>query len=208
MPIAFYQVHPQANVSLWKITESIEELRQMMSAITDESACEADFKLESSVKEWMASRLALAHLLPPSFAIYRKENKGLGLLNSALNVSVSHTKGYAAAIVSRYKCGVDVEIVGNRIARIAHKFVGQNEQWAMDIEELYQLWGAKETMYKIDGHGGLDFKKQLEVSQPLEKKVWVGEIRKQPNGIKCVLYKKQTEQALLVWGIESSSLIL
>lgn len=65
------------------------------------------------------------------------------------HVSISHTQGFVALIVSKTKeVGVDVEYISDRVKRIASKFMRKDEK-AVDVDSLLVHWCAKETIYKL-----------------------------------------------------------
>ena len=65
------------------------------------------------------------------------------------HISISHTLGYVAVILSRdYEVGVDIEYVSDRVNRISSRFVRDDEVFA-DTKDKLIAWCAKETMYKL-----------------------------------------------------------
>lgn len=85
--------------------------------------------------------------------------------NSDLNLSLSHSKYWGAAAVSKHHLlGIDVETLENRIERIAHKFLHPQEIESITqnrIEMLTLYWSAKESLYKLYSKKQLDFANQL-----------------------------------------------
>ncbi|KAF0242306.1 MAG: 4'-phosphopantetheinyl [Chitinophagaceae bacterium] len=87
------------------------------------------------------------------------------LPNEQYHFSISHSGDYAAAIVSStHRVGIDAEMVTDRVNRIKHKFLHQDELDSIHhlsgselIEQLTILWGAKEAMFKWWGRGDIDF---------------------------------------------------
>ncbi len=65
------------------------------------------------------------------------------------HISISHTLGYVAVILSReYEVGIDVEYVSDRVNRISSRFLRDDEVFT-DIIDILTAWCAKETMYKL-----------------------------------------------------------
>ena len=65
------------------------------------------------------------------------------------HISISHTLGYVAVILSRdYEVGVDIEYVSDRVNRISSRFLRDDEVFA-DTKDKLIAWCAKETMYKL-----------------------------------------------------------
>ncbi len=74
------------------------------------------------------------------------------------NISISHTKGYVAIILS-HNCNVaiDVECISPRVNKVAYRFLRPDEN-APDLLSRLVHWCAKETMYKYfsEQHLGFD----------------------------------------------------
>jgi len=65
------------------------------------------------------------------------------------HISISHTIGYVAVIISReYEVGVDIEYVSDRVNRISSRFLRDEEDFTDTTDKLI-AWCAKETMYKL-----------------------------------------------------------
>ena len=71
-----------------------------------------------------------------------------------------------------YDHGVDLEWIDERIIRLASKFCNVSElqvpYFLNDVLWYTLIWSAKESLYKVDGMGQLEFKKQLAVHFTLE----------------------------------------
>jgi phosphopantetheinyl transferase len=91
--------------------------------------------------------------------------------NLPLHVSLSHSKLWAAAAVSRERIvGIDVETIENRIERIAHKFLLPHELVNISqnrVETLTLYWSAKESLYKLYSFKQLNFAEHLKI-EPFE----------------------------------------
>ena len=73
------------------------------------------------------------------------------------NISISHTKGFVAVILSRsHNVAVDVEYVSPRINKITDKFLRSDED-APDMFSRLVHWCAKETLYKLFSEQHLGF---------------------------------------------------
>lgn len=68
---------------------------------------------------------------------------------NGLEISLSHTRGWAAMIVSADKAvGIDIEYCSDRVNRIASRFIRPDEQSDTLGQRLIN-WSAKETVYKL-----------------------------------------------------------
>ena len=78
-----------------------------------------------------------------------REQSGKPVLQNGWKISISHTKGFCCVIISPDReVAVDIEYTSDRVNRIAHMFIREDEQ-ADTIDEKLIHWSAKETMYKL-----------------------------------------------------------
>ncbi len=174
MPIAqITQLNPSVSFALWKIDESLEELKALYPFSKADTDILNEQKVASRKMEWLAARLALKTLIDERdlspFSITKDEFGKPHLAGSETGISISHTKHYGAAIVNTSgPTGIDIEFPRNQIQRIAHKFLHAHEKaWASDnMEKLTWIWSAKEALYKLHGRTQLTFATQLYVNQP------------------------------------------
>lgn len=117
--------------------------------------------------EKAATKLLLASVLKKDLSelCYTLTNKPF-LKDSNTHISISHSHDKLAVIFnSKENTGIDIELIRNKILNIKHKFLNEveDEYAGEDIENLTFIWAAKETLYKIYGLKGLDFKLNLSV---------------------------------------------
>ncbi len=126
-----------------------------------------NFKLESRKQEFLAARILIREVLNINPEIkYLSSGKPV-LTNSHYNLSISHTKGYAAIVLSEdEKAGVDIEIPSDRILKVSSRFVTKKEDGFIpeDSKLFYYtlLWSLKEAMYKIYDQKSIIFNQHLE----------------------------------------------
>ena len=75
------------------------------------------------------------------------------LVDGSFYISISHTKGYVAVILSsEVPVGIDIEQYGKRIHKVIDRFIRPDEQvgsYQGDITwGLLLHWSAKETVFK------------------------------------------------------------
>ena len=94
------------------------------------------------------------------------------LKDSNLTISISHTKGYVAVLMSAHgQAGVDVEHTTDRVRKIRQKFMHPMEETVLtevckSINETLGLllhWCAKEAMFKAVPEDGVDFAQELRI---------------------------------------------
>jgi phosphopantetheinyl transferase len=124
----------------------------------------------------------LLNELRPGFPYHQLQIADSGkpyLPGEELHFSLTHCGDFAAAIVSeKGSVGVDLEATGDRIFRIRHKFLSDQEQLLLqtvaglsDLQEgalasqcLTRAWSAKESVYKWQGKSGIDFIRDIRIT--------------------------------------------
>ncbi|MEI6456892.1 MAG: 4'-phosphopantetheinyl transferase superfamily protein [bacterium] len=157
------------SVGIWKITESEQELRSLLEKTHPGPLAADSFKNESRRKQWMASRIVLSLLLENSSpeTSYNEHGKPL-LKNNSHSISLSHSGELAAAAVSlRFPVGIDIEMIRDRVTRVARRFMNEAELSSLNsqdrLEKLHVYWGAKESLYKLGGNPEVDFRKDITI---------------------------------------------
>lgn len=151
-------------LALWKIDESREELL----AILTEDLVDTGINRHSNI-HWLASRVLLQELCSgQSIELLKDEfNKpSLNINHKPYAVSITHSYEYAAVMISRsHTVSLDMERIDNRILKVSHKFIREDELYGEHNPILYNtiIWSAKETLYKYYGKKELDFKLNLNI---------------------------------------------
>ena len=135
-----------------------EEVRGMLS---DSRKCER-----------LAVRLLVRDLTGLEMRVCYKENGAPYLTDSHFNISISHTKGFAAVILSELPHpGIDIEYRSERAWKLHTKFLNAKELAFFDPHPYTQqvliatiCWCAKETAYKALQETEVDFIKHLHIS--------------------------------------------
>lgn len=169
-------------VGIWKVEETIEEFISMFRHFI---LYEEAYRLLTSDKrrsEWLAVRILLKELCGKEKQIEYLPSGKPYLSDRSANVSISHTKGYVAVAIHPYaNVAVDIEQYGEKVKRVAHKFIRVDEQSSMNnVDVTYALllhWSAKETMFKLMDTESVDFKDHLRIEPfvPLEQGVMEAE---------------------------------
>lgn len=167
MPLCYKIDNDNFSLGLWELSEDEEQLLGTFSEIAPEREVSKAkrFKYSARKLEWIAARLLLYELLDNVVSIDYDENGKPIINNREQCISISHTKGIVAVIVTNNMAGIDVEMKNDRVLRIENKFISGLEKGQITkqnkAECLLTYWSAKETLYKIHGGKGLDFKKNL-----------------------------------------------
>lgn len=166
MPLLINDIGPQeVRGSVWEMSpqDPHDQMIQGLSGAT-RSLVSAPAHPQRQ-REKLYARHAVRHLGLPENYGYSAEGKPL-LPDGHL--SISHSKSFVAVASSGVPLGMDLQVMEDKINRIAHKFVGSEAQWLAEKELVClhnAIWTCKEAMYKLDGKRGLDFKAHLHVEQ-------------------------------------------
>jgi len=167
MPL-FYQhtINEATKLGVWHIEES-------------EDFFLSKVPLSNMITHWhkrlqhLAGRYLLQELFPgfPYHLIEIADTRKPFLPNEEYHFSISHCSDYAAVIISTgSRVGVDIEVVSSKIERVKHKFLNERELGlhpGADKNLLTLFWSAKEAVYKWYGDGEVDFKKHINITEPV-----------------------------------------
>lgn len=119
-------------------------------------------------KEWGTARLAiqeaLDHLQVPFPGFYKDEHGKSQSMNGQGFVSLTHTRGYAAAIYHReLPVGIDLEIIREKILRIGTRFLAEEELTFLQPQPAHytMAWSAKESIFKCHGKKGVSLRDNI-----------------------------------------------
>lgn len=160
------EVYPGVSLGLWQMDESPEQLFDLYPHLLPyRSSLDDKYKNDGRKLEFLAIRALMYEML-------RVNGASKGLLSHAgdfthngqgkplfrgYHVSISHTKGYAALILSKKsEVAVDIEYMSDRVERIASKFLWKDER-ADSLDAKLVHWCAKETVFKLFSEENLLF---------------------------------------------------
>jgi phosphopantetheine--protein transferase-like protein len=169
MPLFYQQnINATTKMAIWSITEPLDFFEQKVST---------NVQINHPLKkiQHLSARLLLQYLLPnvDTASIKYATNGKPYLENNPHHFSVSHCKGYAACIISSLApVGIDIEIIHERVGKVAHQFLHHSElekiMFLKEEEQLKQMtffWAAKEAMYKMNDKLGINFAENLILTQ-------------------------------------------
>jgi 4'-phosphopantetheinyl transferase len=165
MALAYQKdLDPQTSFALWKIDEQAEELTAQLQLKDHEKTYLNTLINGKRNLHWLSTRVLLRKMLNTSSYIDCQvdEHGKPYLTNFPHYISLSHSFDYAAVMISRTKpVGIDIELIKDKIERIAHKFMNEDELSFMDTlhqtEHMYISWCAKEAIYKLQGKKNVSF---------------------------------------------------
>jgi 4'-phosphopantetheinyl transferase len=177
-------------IAIWEITETLDELLQLSNTIST-----ADFNTERRKKEWIASRLLLNEINPNYSISYNAF--GAPELSNGRFISISHSKGLVAIIISQQQVGLDIEEISEKALRVSAKFVSTNNLKALTTERATLIWCCKEAVFKWHQKGEVDFIADIKLHpfESMEK----GEIRAEFRNTPLILNYQKIHNHYLVY---------
>lgn len=144
-------------LALWQMTEALEQLPA--PAHVDLSGFYSPRRKRETLTEYLLLKELTDDLKEPTDdprLVIRHNEDGAPLVDG-YHISLSHTEGWAAMILSvTHKVGVDIEYVSERVNRVASRFIRRDEQQSTLAERLI-AWCAKEAVYKFFTEQHLEF---------------------------------------------------
>lgn len=170
MPVEQIFSSPDSQWGLWKIQE---DEKTLAAEVPHDSPPEY---VTNTLKrlEFFAGRVLVKRLLDGWGITYRgitKNSSGKPFLtNSLLQISLSHSYPYVAAVLHRHKnVGIDLEQPKSKLLRIAPRILAGTElvDAGDNVVKHCIYWCAKESLIKIYGKKDLVFSKNLLI-EPFE----------------------------------------
>ena len=145
---------------LWKITEDFNTLYKEVKLNTTSLSRLENMKSESHQKGFMAVRMLLQHINHSDFDLYY-DDKGKPHLNDEKYISISHSNGFSAILISDESIGLDIEQLKEKTLKIASRFMDISHLENLSIEDKVKkatvIWGIKESIFKIKNETGISF---------------------------------------------------
>lgn len=163
-------------LGIWKITESRDELLNMLSVENQNKAHKSLSNIKSKKREleWLSIRVILQILTNDNKTVKHTPEGQPFLSDNSFQISISHSKDYAVVLLHKEKkVGVDIENRSNRILKIENRFMSIDEYIDPDNRILHLIlhWCAKETLYKLMDSTKIVFKEHLHVHRfPIKSK--------------------------------------
>jgi len=164
---------------VWQITEDEQYFREDLPLTPEE---EKDLERYKGIRrlEWLAGRWLLHKLTGADVRLPLGKNafaKPFFLHRPELHCSLSHSHGIVGAMLADGVCGCDLQVLVEKMPRLASKFLHQEEDrflrsfpQATQFDLMHVFWTAKESLYKAYGLKELDFRGHLRLD-PFE---WSG----------------------------------
>lgn len=160
----------KAEIAVWQITETEQELIGLSSVPTDEMEEISLIRNESLRKQKLAVRALLNELFDEKVYLSHHDNGKPFLENCITNLSITHTNKYVAVIThNEDDLGIDMESLDRDFSSVEKKALSEEEIENLDEEkkneQLAIYWCAKETIFKRMSQNRVDYAEQIEVEK-------------------------------------------
>ncbi len=213
MKILFEKEDDFSKVLVAKLISNTETLFNKISNKFDENEMDKylAIKNEKRKKEWLGVRILFDKMVE-EYEQIKYDKYGRPYPEGKEYISISHSNELIALIVSKKPGpGIDIELVSEKIARVALKFLTEEEIDDCDesnkIKHIYLNWCGKETLYKIHSKGNLNFAENLKIKHSEIKDEGILKSTIMSDNISTEYYlnykflkpEENKDQFLLVW---------
>ncbi len=162
------KISDHTQLLVWKITESLEELSARVQ-LKDVCTARVDkMKSEQHRRGFLSVRMLLQEIGYSDFDLYYAED-GKPHLKDGKNISITHSYGFSAIIISSRNVGIDMELRREKVVKIADKFIEKEFAYLDPLHltdytrMLIVIWGVKEAVFKMISREGISFKEHINV---------------------------------------------
>ncbi len=199
------------NEGLLGIRKIINDAETLLGLLPAKQQTEAEkhiskMRSERRIIEWLTIRVLLFELLGEDKIIGNRPDGRPFLLDNSYNISISHTRDYAAILLHKhFSVGIDVETISERVSRLADKFISETEYIDSSRKVIHQLlhWSAKETMFKLMEESEIDFKEHLHVQPftPQGKGIFQASESRTEQQQTFQIHYEVLSDAVLTWAV-------
>jgi phosphopantetheinyl transferase len=171
--MAIVRLSENSRLGIWKIEESSYELSSFLFNPDYYAEQIAEKRMEKRKQEWLSCRVMLERMVGRFVPVLYNGNGAPYVEGEKINISFSHTTGFAAVLIGddSENVGIDIEKRSSRVLKVKHKFLSEDELSFIDTEKesdhLMICWCAKEALFKMMGEDGVDFVKYMHI-KPFE----------------------------------------
>ena len=160
----------KAEISVWQITETEQELIDLSSVPTDEMEEISLIRSETLRKQKLAVRALLNTVFEEKMYLNHHDNGKPFLENCITNISITHTDRYVAIIThDEDDVGIDIESLDRDFSAVGKKVLSEEEIEDIDEdrrnEQLAIYWCTKEAIFKRMSQNRVDFSEQSKGSR-------------------------------------------
>ncbi|MBQ3765416.1 MAG: 4'-phosphopantetheinyl transferase superfamily protein [Bacteroidales bacterium] len=160
----------EAEIGVWQITETEEELVELSSTPSDEMEEISFIRSESLRKQRLAVRALLNTMFDDKVYLSHHDNGKPYIENNPVNISITHTAKYVAVILHEEEnVGIDIESLDRDFSAVEKKALSEDEIEDLEDEkrneQLAIYWCAKEAIFKLLSRYNVDFAEQIEIER-------------------------------------------
>ncbi|HTN68865.1 MAG TPA: 4'-phosphopantetheinyl transferase superfamily protein [Dysgonamonadaceae bacterium] len=196
-------------MGIWKITETRDELLNMLSIENQIKARKylANIKSIKRTLEWLSIRVILQLLTNDNKTVKHTPEGQPFLSDNSFQISISHSNDYAVVLLDKHrKVGVDIENYSDRILKIEERFMSQGEYINPNKRILHLIlhWCAKETLFKLMNSTDIIFKEHLHIHPFHIRDRGIITANESFTDAKTVfdIYYEVEEDYVLTWGMK------
>jgi 4'-phosphopantetheinyl transferase EntD len=161
-------------VAVWKIEEPEEALRQQCAVPQNELEELNYISSPQRRMERLAVRVLLNNVLGEKVYLGHHDNGRPFLQNNVANISITHTRQFAAIIYHpTLDVGIDRESLSRNFSAVEIKALSDEERGYLSEKhrhaQLCLIWCAKEALYKRFSEDGVDFAAQMYIEKFIPK---------------------------------------
>jgi 4'-phosphopantetheinyl transferase EntD len=207
----FYQhnINETTKLAIWKIEENEDFFLRHVPL-------QREITHPHKRLQHLAGRYLLKYLFPdfPNEEILIADTRKPYLPNEQYHFSISHCGNYAAALVSPdHRTGIDIEKPVEKIARVMHKFLHENDLMFLSESVLYHhsplqlltvIWGAKEALFKWYSLGDIDFKEHMQLNGAIVfnyDELRLPFVFKKTGSVPLTIYTRLFDELVLSWVV-------
>ena len=160
-----------AEILLWHLCETSDELQGIMVLTEEEANYLQKLNVEKRRAEWLCWHLMVRYYFDCEKVEISYDSSGRPILSDELNrqISVTHGGNLVGIIISEKNCGIDIESVNRNFSRVKNRYLSENEiQILSPLSGLADVaaigWCAKECAFKIAKKDGIDFIKDFVIT--------------------------------------------
>jgi len=153
-------INSSTSVFLWKITEAFDDLFSDVQLKDLNLTRLNSMKSELHQRAFLSVRKLLQHCGYTDFDLIYDQS-GKPYLKDGKHISISHSHEFAAIALSDENVGIDLELVKEKVLRIAPRFMDVSHLDDLSEEDKMKkatiIWGIKESIFKLKNEPGISF---------------------------------------------------
>lgn len=210
MAIKFIEHIDNGFLGFWEITESIEQLMEMLNPETEELERYQSIRNDLRRKEWLAVRLLLQEMTGDDSKISYDPAGKPHLVNTPGHISISHSSNCVVIYLHpEEQPGIDIELITRNVTKAARKFLSASELNdcmvgdQLSNKDVMLRWCAKEAVFKMVPISDIDFASQIAcIAQPLTTNdgVFSATFTSKEGSLHIPLNFRCIGDILMVWG--------